>query len=255
MDLVFADPSAYSALSVVAGVLLYGIQIYCDFSGYSDMAIATAGLLGYKFPPNFNSPYLSANIQDFWRRWHISLSSWLRDYLYIPLGGNRKGNMRRDVNLMTTMVLGGLWHGASFNFVIWGFLHGLALMVERTWSDLVASRVRPLGALGLLLGTALTFYWVNLAWIFFRAPTLTESLAIAKTYVTLSSEGTQTLPAVVWPFILAISLFHAISYRLKIGEALARMPAPLFAVSTGALTALALSFVPLGYRPFIYFQF
>lgn len=255
VDLIFADPSAYSALSVVAGVLLYGIQIYCDFSGYSDMAIATAGLLGYKFPPNFNSPYLSANIQDFWRRWHISLSSWLRDYLYIPLGGNRKGNMRRDVNLMTTMVLGGLWHGASFNFVIWGFLHGLALMVERTWSDLVASRVRPLGALGLLLGTALTFYWVNLAWIFFRAPTLTESLAIAKTYVTLSSEGTQTLPAVVWPFILAISLFHAISYRLKIGEALARMPAPLFAISTGALTALALSFVPLGYRPFIYFQF
>ena len=124
VDLVFANPESFTGATIVGGVLLYGVQIYCDFSGYSDMAIACAGLLGYKFPPNFDSPYLSPNIQDFWRRWHISLSSWLRDYLYISLGGNRKGNARRDVNLMTTMVLGGLWHGASFNFVIWGFLHG-----------------------------------------------------------------------------------------------------------------------------------
>lgn len=135
VDLVFDNPEAFTASSAIAGVFLYGVQIYCDFSGYSDMAIACAGLLGYKFSANFKSPYLSADIQQFWRRWHISLSSWLRDYLYIPLGGNRNGNMRRDVNLMTTMVLGGLWHGASFNFVIWGFLHGAALMIERTWNE------------------------------------------------------------------------------------------------------------------------
>ena len=255
VDLIFADPSAYTAHSVIAGVLLYGIQIYCDFSGYSDMAIATAGLLGYKFPPNFNSPYLSRDIQIFWRRWHISLSSWLRDYLYIPLGGNRKGDMRRDVNLMTTMVLGGLWHGASFNFIIWGFLHGLALMVERTWSDHVAKRFNPMGLIGIIIGTAMTYYWVNLAWIFFRAPTLEESLSIAKTYMTFSSEGTQNLPAVVWPFILAMGVFHIISHRIKLGEMLAQIPPARFALTTGALAALALSFVPLGYRPFIYFQF
>ena len=255
VDLIFNDASAFEASHVIAGVFLYGIQIYCDFSGYSDMAIACAGLLGYKFPANFDSPYLSSNIQDFWRRWHISLSSWLRDYLYIPLGGNRNGNMRRDVNLMTTMVLGGLWHGASFNFVIWGFLHGLALMVERTWNQLVAKRVPAFGFIGVLMGTALTFYWVNLAWIFFRAPTLDESLAIARTYLTWSSEGTQTLPAIVWPFILAISVFHFISYRIKLSDMIARMSPGTFAMTTGALAALALAFVPLGYRPFIYFQF
>ena len=255
VDLVFSDPSAFTAANVIAGVFLYGIQIYCDFSGYSDMAIATAALLGYKFPPNFNSPYLSPDIQVFWRRWHISLSSWLRDYLYIPLGGNRKGTMRRDVNLMTTMVLGGLWHGASFNFIIWGFLHGLALMVERTWSDLVARRVPSFGFIGIAIGTAVTFYWVNLAWIFFRAPTLEESLAIAQTYLTWSSAGTHTLPAIVWPFIVAMGAFHIISHRINLGEALARLSPGRFALATGALAALALAFVPLGYRPFIYFQF
>lgn len=255
VDLIFNDASSFQATHVIAGVLLYGIQIYCDFSGYSDMAIACAGLLGYKFPPNFDSPYLSPNIQEFWRRWHISLSSWLRDYLYIPLGGNRRGNMRRDVNLMTTMVLGGLWHGASFNFVIWGFLHGLALMVERTWNDLVARRVPAFGFIGVALGMALTVYWVNLAWIFFRASTLSDALAIARTYLTFSSEGTQTLPAIVWPFIIAIGVFHFISYRIKLSDMLAKMSPTTFALTTGALAALALSFVPLGYRPFIYFQF
>lgn len=255
VDLVFADPSAFSASAVIGGVLLYGIQIYCDFSGYSDMAIACAGLLGYRFAANFDSPYLSHDIQDFWRRWHISLSSWLRDYLYIPLGGNRRGNLRRDVNLMTTMVLGGLWHGASFNFVIWGFLHGLALMVERAWNQIVCARVPALGWVGAALGMAVTFYWVNLAWIFFRAPTLEESLAIAQTYVTFSSPGTASLPAIVWPLILGLGLLHIISNRIKLGEMLANIPPNRFALTTGALAALALAFVPLGYRPFIYFQF
>lgn len=255
VDLIFADPSAYTAASVTGGVLLYAVQIYCDFSGYSDMAIATAGLLGYKFPANFDSPYLSANIQDFWRRWHISLSSWLRDYLYIPLGGNRNGDMRRDVNLMTTMLLGGLWHGASFNFVIWGGLHGGALIVERTWNQLVASRAPAMGWIGALIGTAVTFYWVNLAWIFFRARTLEEALAIAKTYLTWSSPGMETLPVPVWPMLAALGLFHYAAHKFDVQSHLVRLTPDRFAIAYGAMAALALSFVPLGYRPFIYFQF
>ena len=255
VDLVFADPSAYAADQVIAGVLLYGVQIYCDFSGYSDMAIACAGLLGYKFPPNFDSPYLSPNIQVFWRRWHISLSSWLRDYLYISLGGNRKGAARRDVNLMTTMVLGGLWHGASYNFIIWGFLHGLALMVERTWNELVARRIPAFGWIGTALGIALTYYWVNLAWIFFRAPDLPESLAMAKTYLTFSSEGTGALPIAVWPLLAVLLGTHALAYYLKPDQLLTRLKPNSYAMAYGALTAVVLAFVPLGYRPFIYFQF
>ncbi len=255
VDLIFNDPGAFAASHVVAGVLLYGVQIYCDFSGYSDMAIACAGLLGYKFAANFNSPYLSANIQDFWRRWHISLSSWLRDYLYIPLGGSRRGDARRDVNLMTTMVLGGLWHGASFNFVIWGFLHGLALMVERGWSKLVAARVPAMGWMGAVLGTALTFYWVNLAWIFFRAADLPGALQMAQTYVTWQSAGAKLLPIAVWPLLVGLGALHVIANRARFTDLLARLQPNTFALVTGVLAAIAIAFVPLGYRPFIYFQF
>ncbi len=255
VDLIFDNPEAYTASSIVSGVMLYGVQIYCDFSGYSDMAIACAGLLGYTFPANFRSPYLSPDIQQFWRRWHISLSSWLRDYLYIPLGGSRKGEMRRDVNLMTTMVLGGLWHGASFNFVIWGFLHGAALMVERTWKDTVASKVPSFGFLGPLLGGALTYYWVNLAWIFFRAPNLEESIAISKTYLTWNSEGVETLPINAWFLLVALGLAHWLGEKVKGMDKFSKLSPNTYAVALGLCGALALSFVPTGYRPFIYFQF
>ena len=163
------------------------------------MAIACAGLLGYKFPANFDSPYLSANIQDFWRRWHISLSSWLRDYLYIPLGGNRRGNGRRDVNLMTTMV--------------------------------------------------------NLAWIFFRAADLGEALSISQTYLTWSSAGQNVLPIAVWPLLACLGLAHWLSHRFGAQEMIERLAPNRFAVTYGAIVAIAIAFVPLGYRPFIYFQF
>ena len=126
-DPIFANPGLYSSFSVWLGVVAYSIQIFCDFSGYSDMAIGVAKMIGYDLPENFNMPYLSASITEFWRRWHMTLSSWLKDYLYIPLGGNRKGRARTYINLMLTMLLGGLWHGASWNFVLWGGAHGLAL--------------------------------------------------------------------------------------------------------------------------------
>jgi len=153
------------------GVLAYAFQIYFDFSGYSDMAIGLSRLFGIKLPLNFDSPYKARNIVEFWRRWHMTLSRFLRDYLYFPLGGNRRGPFRRYVNLMVTMLLGGLWHGAGWNFALWGGLHGLYLCVNHLWQRLFGegpARTRRGRALSVLL----TFLAVNVAWVFFRAPTL-----------------------------------------------------------------------------------
>lgn len=133
----FDNPALYSGVENLFGVYGYALQIYCDFSGYSDMAIGLALLLGFRFPMNFNSPYKADSITDFWHRWHISLSTWLRDYLYISLGGNRKGKARTYINLCLTMLLGGLWHGASWNFVIWGGFHGIALAAQKFWRNLL----------------------------------------------------------------------------------------------------------------------
>ncbi len=169
VDDFFAAPQEFGVLATWIGVLFYAVQIYCDFSGYSDMAIATARLLGYELTLNFAFPYLAPNITEFWRRWHISLSTWLRDYLYIPLGGNRGSEAFRNRNLMLTMLLGGLWHGASWNFVIWGALHGAALIVHRAWQRLAGP---GLGRAAAFLGVPLTFFWVCMAWVPFRATAL-----------------------------------------------------------------------------------
>jgi D-alanyl-lipoteichoic acid acyltransferase DltB (MBOAT superfamily) len=168
-------------LAAWGGVLAYTFQLYFDFSGYSDMAIGLARLFGIVFPANFNSPYKASSIIDFWRRWHMTLSRFLRDYLYIPLGGGRRGAVRRHVNLMITMLLGGLWHGAGWTFVIWGGLHGLYLVANHVWR---AARTRWLGrvdvptGLALWLGRLLTFLAVVVAWVFFRAETLPAAVAI-----------------------------------------------------------------------------
>jgi D-alanyl-lipoteichoic acid acyltransferase DltB (MBOAT superfamily) len=163
------------------GVLAYTLQIYFDFSGYSDMALGAARMMGLKLPYNFDSPYKSANIAEFWRRWHITLSFFLRDYLYIPLGGNRKGQVRRYLNLVVTMLLGGLWHGAGWTFIIWGGLHGLYLALHQAWRRLLDRRwpQRRQGSLaGAWAGRLLTFFLVSLAWVFFRAPDLTSAMAV-----------------------------------------------------------------------------
>ena len=136
IDRVFDAPSIYSGFENLMAVYGYGLQIYCDFSGYTDIAIGVALILGFRLPVNFNSPYKAASITDFWKRWHISLSRWLKDYLYIPLGGNRKGKIRTNINLMITMLLGGLWHGASLRFIIWGGLHGIGLVINRIWNSI-----------------------------------------------------------------------------------------------------------------------
>ena len=179
VDRVFDDPLAYSGLENIFAVYGYSLQIYCDFSGYTDIAIGVALLLGFKLPVNFNSPYKAINLEDFWRRWHISLSSWLRDYLYIPLGGNKKGNLRAYINIMITMLLGGLWHGASLNFMMWGGIHGLGLVFGKLFRRITKLSVRH-NRLPRFVSLLFTFHFVTLAWIPFRANTTEKSVMIFK---------------------------------------------------------------------------
>jgi alginate O-acetyltransferase complex protein AlgI len=173
---VFADPAAYTSLELLLGVYAYAFQIYCDFSAYTDIARGASRWFGIELPENFADPYLASSITDFWRRWHMTLSHWLRDYLYIPLGGNRLGAPRTYANLMTTMLLGGLWHGANWTFVAWGGLHGLYLAVERFLG--VGGPVR--GGAARALRTLVTFHLVCLAWIFFRAPSFAAAWAVLR---------------------------------------------------------------------------
>lgn len=176
VDDVFRVPTAYSTVSVWLAVISYSIQIYCDFSGYSDMAVGCAKCIGYDLPRNFNVPYLSKNVSEFWKRWHISLSSWLQQYLYIPLGGNRKGTVRTYINLLLTMVLGGLWHGASWTFVAWGTLHGLALCVHKFFKKMVPGKQNSIPVT--VLSIVGTYLFVAICWIFFRAESFTKALLI-----------------------------------------------------------------------------
>lgn len=187
-DAVFDGAEQGSALTTEEawlGALAYTLQLYFDFSGYSDMAVGLSWMLNIRLPFNFNSPYLATNISEFWRRWHISLSAFLRDYLYIALGGNRRGDVRRYANLLTTMILGGLWHGASWSFVLWGTLHGLYLVVQQLWSRLRGAPTSPQGSTvpaaslaSKVLSWALTMLCVVFAWVLFRSPSIEGALAI-----------------------------------------------------------------------------
>jgi alginate O-acetyltransferase complex protein AlgI len=171
VDRVFSAPNSYTAIENLLAAYGYAIQIYCDFSGYSDMAIGLALLMGFKLPVNFLTPYKSKSVTEFWRRWHITLSSWLRDYLYISLGGNRKGKARTYVNLILTMLIGGLWHGAAWRFVVWGGLHGIALAIERLLKSYIKIPQNILTRIFTrIIGVIITFHFVTFAWVFFRAP-------------------------------------------------------------------------------------
>ena len=178
---LFDHPAAPSLLIAWSGVLAYSFQLYFDFSGYSDMAIGLSRMFGVRLPLNFDSPYKSQNIAEFWRKWHMTLSRFLRDYLYIPMGGNRHGPLRRHANLMTTMLLGGLWHGAGWNFVVWGLLHGVYLTIHQAWLA-VAKIVRfPVDSRGWkVVATLLTFVAVCVAWVFFRAPDMTTATTVLR---------------------------------------------------------------------------
>jgi len=254
VDPFFRDPGHFSALGAWTGVLMYAVQIYCDFSGYSDMAIACAGLLGYTLPLNFNFPYLAADIREFWRRWHISLSTWLRDYLYIPLGGSRGSKWFTYRNLMLTMLLGGLWHGAGWNFVIWGGLHGLALVVHREWERSRLPALVP-APVRFVVGTVGTFWWVCLAWIFFRSATFSEALGICRSFALFDSPGARSFgmgPMYVFAGLVAA---HVLGATHMAGRSMEKLPGWAFAAVYGALWPIALAFMNGAVQPFIYFQF
>ncbi|GAA1997721.1 MBOAT family O-acyltransferase [Catenulispora subtropica] len=253
---VFGTPQAHNGTETLMAVYGYAVQIYCDFSAYTDMAIGLALLLGFRFPDNFDRPYTARSLQDFWRRWHMTLSRWLRDYLYIPLGGNRGGSLRTYRNLMLTMLLGGLWHGAAWTFVIWGGIHGVGLAVERAWPTItVASRIPPpVKAVGARL---LTFHVVCLAWVFFRAPDLSTAFAVLGR---LSASGPATgvlTPTVVLLIAAALAaqwIPRGVGAYLR--TAFVRLPVYAQGVSFGVLLlVIAAAGGGRGVAPFIYFRF
>jgi D-alanyl-lipoteichoic acid acyltransferase DltB (MBOAT superfamily) len=251
---VFETPALYSSLEVLVGVYAYAIKIYCDFSGYTDVAIGSALLFGYRLPPNFDAPYTASDLQDFWRRWHISLSSWLRDYLYIPLGGSRGGALFTYRNLMITMLLGGLWHGASWNFVIWGGLHGLGLSLTRMWQRQFGEKKAQ--GIGRAVGIVVTFHFVCFAWIFFRAPTFahaTEVIARLAKHTTATTNLTRTALGV-----LAIGMVtHFVPKKWTEGLSLgfARTPALVQGLVLAGFAYALHRLAGIKPEPFIYGQF
>ena len=263
VDDVFLTPDIYDSAALLLAAYGYAIQIYCDFSGYSDIAIGTAALLGFHFHVNFRQPYRAASLQDFWRRWHISLSQWLRDYLYKPLGGSRHGRLNTYRNLLITMFLGGLWHGAAFTFVIWGMLHGVGLALERmvrgVWTRGRSGTTAVVaGGTGIwrVLAVIATFHFVTVGWIFFRS----QDLDTALVYFSGLAAFTGSL-AEITPFRLALVLipfaFHFTPEDLtqRISRRLERVPAFVLAVLFAlGLLIIEWTAVP-GTAPFIYFQF
>jgi D-alanyl-lipoteichoic acid acyltransferase DltB (MBOAT superfamily) len=255
-DVYFANPAAHTSVQLVAGVLLYALQIYNDFAGYSDMARGTARLMGFSLMRNFHHPYFATSFSDFWKRWHISLSGWLRDYLYIPLGGNRHGRLRTQLNLMITMLLGGLWHGANWTFVVWGALHGLYLVAQHAWSGLaprVATRPPWMRTALHVAAAVVVFALVNLAWIFFRAPDFATAFAYVGGIAALTpgAEGGLIPLAVLALYTLAIDVPQA---RADNEYVFLEWPVARRALAT---TAAAVVFLGSGTTdaPFIYFQF
>ena len=263
VDRIFENPSLYSGLENLLGLYGYTLQIYCDFSGYSDMAIGLALLLGFHFPINFNAPYRSESITDFWRRWHISLSSWIRDYIYISLGGNRKGKWRSYGNLIVTMLLGGLWHGASLNFVVWGGMHGFALALHKFFRTDIMHHARDYHSRGWrkLLACVLTFHFVAFAWLFFRNVSFDASYVMLQ-QIFLEFHG-ELLGQVLWGyrFVFALILIGYLTHYIPDGW---QERVVGWLKSGGVvLSALVLAFViylviqikSATIQPFIYFQF
>jgi alginate O-acetyltransferase complex protein AlgI len=250
VDPVYANPTAFTSASVWWATLAYTWQIYFDFSGYTDMAIGCGRMFGFEFPVNFRHPYLATSLTDFWRRWHITLSTWLRDYLYIPLGGNRKGEARTMANLLLTMLLGGLWHGASWTFLAWGAWHGLGL---------AASRIFPFdpipGRFGRFAGWAMTFGFVMLGWVVFRAGDFASAAVILGKLFGLAPQGADwwNAPALVALLVgasshLLVALRGGRDWTLDL-----RDPIAWACVVVGLL--LMVLFAPLESSPFIYFRF
>lgn len=275
VDHVFFDPTAFGGGDLLLGVYAYAVQIYCDFSAYSDIAIGVAALLGYRFPRNFDHPYRSSSLQEFWRRWHISLSTWLRDYLYIPLGGSRGSTFKTYRNLFLTMFLGGIWHGAAWTFVFWGAFHGAMLGVERAltkrWEELnkdangygggVVAFFLGVGrsiqsSFATVLGIILTFHLVCFAWIFFRAPTFSGAWDYVIGIFDWSQPAQFATPFIVG--LVGLSLagqFLPSNWASGAGRLLQRAPWPVLGLMLGFGILAIEAMAPEGVAPFIYFQF
>ena len=251
VDPVYSDPAAHSAAELTLAFYGFAAQIYCDFSGYTDMAIGLALLLGYQLPQNFNRPYMALSLQDFWRRWHMTLSRWLRDYLYIPLGGNRGGRRRTYRNVMLTMLLGGLWHGAAWTFVLWGGIHGAALSAERWARERFGGFRMPALAAWLV-----TFHVVCVAWVFFRAPDLGTAFDVLGGLGLSGPAPLVTLPLVL--LVVAAVAIQALPPRWwRTAEAwLVARPVAVQGLLVGSVIVAADAAVGQeGVAPFIYFQF
>ncbi len=250
----FGERSSVEALLAIYG---YAAQIYCDFSGYSDIAMGSALLLGYRMPANFNAPYLATNPRDFWHRWHISLSSWLRDYLFIPLGGARRGPWRTAANLALTMLLGGLWHGAAWTFVLWGAFHAAGLVVHRWWASSSAALPRLLRASPewKWISRLLTFHFVCVGWVLFRAP---STDAIGELLKALGRwKGVAPISAVVLLAVAAglLTQFSPPILRARLRHRFSELPLILQGLAFATALLLIEAVGPQGVAPFIYFQF
>ena len=278
VDPVFLQPELFSGGTVLTAVVAYSIQIYCDFSGYSDIAIGIARIIGFDLPENFNLPYIATSITDFWRRWHITLSQWLRDYLYIPLGGNRRGPVRTYVNLLITMLLGGLWHGASWNFVLWGLLHGLGLVAHRLWSARRFTWAPLPPSVAAFVGWAVTYVFVCIGWILFRSPDLAGAVVVLQKILGLRPGGISWFYLPFWLLLGVTVAAHLVQLTRQtspvdtVGSHAEDLPAgsewrparALIGIPRGTLARTAFLtmwivvlflFMPIHRSPFIYFQF
>jgi D-alanyl-lipoteichoic acid acyltransferase DltB (MBOAT superfamily) len=259
VDRIFDSPGGYTAIENLLAAYGYTLQIYCDFSGYSDMAIGLAMLMGFRLPINFRTPYKSASVTEFWGRWHISLSSWLRDYLYISLGGNRKGRVRTYVNLLLVMLIGGLWHGASWKFVTWGGLHGIVLAIERFFKRFVKL---PQNIFTRIICVILTFHFVSFCWIFFRAKDFNTAMELIEKIGQVSLQAQHWLLTLsVYKNILIIMLAGFIMHFLPDGfvrwlqGGFIRTPVIAKALIIGLIFWLVYAIASSDVQPFIYFQF
>ena len=260
---VFVSPVGLDSFTIILGTIAFGIQIYCDFSGYSDIAIGAALILGFKLPVNFNKPYFATSPSEFWRRWHISLSTWLRDYLYIPLGGNKKSKFRTYFNLIIVMFLGGLWHGASWNFIIWGLLHGIYLSVHKAISD----RFPQIGTgffgtkIGKILSILITQYLVFLTWIAFRVKDTNDMIYSMSKYVILDLQITGAVQFVTshkFPIIIMgiFIILHLISYKkINLREQVSNLKSLYWIAFLAGSMILIFFFFDGNPENFIYFQF
>jgi len=250
VDPVFLLPEGQNALTAAVGLLGYGLQIYCDFSGYSDIAIGVALLLGFHFPANFCQPYRADSLRNFWQRWHISLSSWIRDYLYLPLGGSRGSSRRTALVLLLTMTLAGLWHGAGWNFILWGALHGAVLVIER---QLRIAGIAPPKIMRILL----VFGVVLLLWIPFRASSITVTVEFLTALTRFDAYAPVTLSPTVFALLLvglALNWLPA-STAQKLELSITKLPASAQAALLSLISFVIFAIAQEGVAPFIYFQF